>query len=242
MMKKFIKVISAVLAVTMVLSTGAISAFAAATNPTTGNPYVNSVGSVAADITNDSKVGQDSTQEKQSAYTEVPYTTDTTRNCEVYATVAEGSDVYDPTNPDDTDHDGFVDGKIVVGLPTVLILNGTPDESGYYVGSGTYKVKGNIAGTTVINVVAADTFTMRQTGKTPITASVTQDYTKFVVEGSTNSTIVGQPGVNNHVTPSFNDNAKGIVTVKTNGAEVNGHMAGSWFGEFAWTISLTNVA
>lgn len=239
MMKKFIKVISAVLAVTMVLSTGAISAFAAATNPTTGNPYVNSVGSVAADITNDSKVGQDSTQEKQSAYETFEYTTDTSKNCEVYATVAEGSDVYDPTNPDDTDHDGFVDGKIVVGLPTVLILNGTPDESGYYVGSGTYEAKGNIAGTTVINIVADNTFTMRQTGKADITASVTQDYTKFVVEGST---IAGQSGVNNHVTPSFNNNAKGLVTVKTNGSEVNGHMAGSWFGEFAWTISLTNVA
>lgn len=239
MMKKFTKVISAVLALTMVLSTGAVSAFAAATNPTTGNPYVNSVGSVAADITNDSKVGQDSTQEKQSAYETFEYTTDTTKKCEVYATVAEGSDVYDPTNPDDTDHDGFVDGKIVVGLPTVLILDGTPDESGYYIGSGTYEAKGNIAGTTVINIVADNTFTMRQTGKADITASVTQDYTKFVVEGST---IAGQSGVNNHVTPSFNNNAKGLVTVKTNGAEVNGHMAGSWFGEFAWTISLTNVA
>ena len=148
------KLMAVMVVVAMLIPT---TAFAASTNPTTNNPYVNSVGSATGDIAildnNQYAVaGQDTTQEKSSKYTTHDVTTNptVTSNCDVYATIEEGSKVYDPENPT-ADESGFVDGRIIVGVPVELILEGTADEQGYYKGSGLVKVKGNIAGTTVIN-------------------------------------------------------------------------------------------
>lgn len=214
------------------------TAFAASTNPDTNKAYVNSVGSATGDIAilddaQYSVTGQDTTQEKSSKYKTVEVGDETiTSACDVYATVAEGSKVYDPENPN-ADESGFVDGQIVVGVPVELILDGTPDAQGYYKGSGLVKVKGNIAGTTVINVVPEDTVTMSQTGKADITATIEQGYTKFVIP---TSSLTGTD-VNKQVTPDFNDNATSTVEIKTNQAT-----AGSWAGTFTYSISVSNVA
>lgn len=214
------------------------TAFAASTNPDTNKAYVNSVGSATGDIAilddaQYSVTGQDTTQEKSSKYKTVEVGDETiTSDCDVYATVAEGSKVYDPENPN-ADESGFVDGQIVVGVPVELILDGTPDAQGYYKGSGLVKVKGNIAGTTVINVVPEDTVTMSQTGKADITATIEQGYTKFVIP---TSSLTGTD-VNKQVTPDFNDNATSTVEIKTNQAT-----AGSWAGTFTYSISVSNVA
>lgn len=214
------------------------TAFAASTNPNTNKAYVNSVGSATGDIAilddaQYSVTGQDTTQEKSSKYKTVEVGDETiTSDCDVYATVAEGSKVYDPENPN-ADESGFVDGQIVVGVPVELILDGTPDAQGYYKGSGLVKVKGNIAGTTVINVVPEDTVTMSQTGKADITATIEQGYTKFVIP---TSSLTGTD-VNKQVTPDFNDNATSTVEIKTNQAT-----AGSWAGTFTYSISVSNVA
>ena len=214
------------------------TAFAASTNPDTNKAYVNSVGSATGDIAildNEqyAVTGQDTTQNKSSKYKTVEVGGETiTSNCDVYATVAEGSKVYDPENPN-ADVSGFVDGQIVVGVPVELILDGTPDAQGYYKGSGLVKVKGNISGTTVINVVPEDTVTMSQTGKADITATIEQGYTKFVIP---TSSLTGTD-VNKQVTPDFNDNATSTVEIKTNQAT-----AGSWAGTFTYSISVSNVA
>lgn len=214
------------------------TAFAASTNPDTNKAYVNSVGSATGDIAilddaQYSVTGQDTTQEKSSKYKTVEVGDETiTSACDVYATVAEGSKVYDPENPN-ADESGFVDGQIVVGVPVELILDGTPDAQGYYKGSGLVKVKGNIAGKTVINVVPEDTVTMSQTGKADITATIEQGYTKFVIP---TSSLTGTD-VNKQVTPDFNDNATSTVEIKTNQAT-----AGSWAGTFTYSISVSNVA
>ena len=228
-MKKFVKSIVAVgmCAMTLLSST---TAFAAT--------YENSVGSVPEDMAvidngEYSVVGNDTTQGKKSEYTTVEATEDTTESpVNVYATVAEGSDVYDPDDPNAED-DGFVDGSILVGVPTTLIMSGTPDDEGYYIAEGKGKVKGNIAGTTVINVVPDETVTLHSTGKDNITADITQDYTKFVVSTSTAT----GADVNKFLTPAFNDNATFNVTVKTDAAS-----AGSWNGSFNYEISLSTVA
>lgn len=208
------------------IALSSFSAFAA-TN------YTNSEGSEAEDIavldeSTYTVAGKDTTQEKQSEYTEIQYTDETvTSTCDVYATVAEGEKVYDPENPE-ADENGFVDGSILIGVPTVLIMNGTTDSNGYYIAEGQGRVKGNIAGTTVISVVPEETFTMSQDGKADITAAVNQDYTKFVVATSD----INGADVNKNVTPSFNDNAVFHITAKTNQAT-----AGSWHGAFTYTIS-----
>jgi len=232
-----IKKAAAVMVVgSMLLPTSA--AFAASTNPTTGKAYVNSTGSAAADIAilDDAQydvAGKDTTQEKSSKYKSFEVGGEEIQSdCDVYATIAEGSKVYDPENPN-ADEAGFVDGKIMVGVPVELILDGTADDGGLYKGSGIVKVKGNIAGTTVINVVPESTVTMSQTGKSDITANISQKYTKFVIPTSN----VTGADVNKEVTPDFNDKAVSNVEISTDEAT-----AGSWHGTFTYTISVSNAA
>jgi len=129
-------------------------------------------------------VGKDNTQNQKSSYTSYQLADETiTSKCDVYATVAEGSKVYNPDSPD-ADENGYIDGAITVSVPTVLIMSGTPDASGNFTASGLIKVKGNIAGTTVINVVPDSTVTLKQNGKEDITATIKQQFTKFVVPSS----------------------------------------------------------
>lgn len=225
-MKKLVSIMLS--AIIMVCCAIPFSAFAA----------TSSVGSSASDIAilsdnSYSVTGKDVAQGKESAYTKVAFSgTDATSDCNVYATIDEGGKVYDPTNPN-ADNNGFVDGSILVGVPTVLVMSGTPDNNGYYVAEGSYKVKGNIAGTTVINVVADDSFSMSSNGKEDITATVTQTFKRFVVATAN----LSGADVNKNVTPDFNDNAVGKVTVKTNEAT-----AGSWQGEFSFTISTSSIS
>lgn len=227
-MKKKISKITAIIMATLMMFT-CFSAF--------GAEYVNSTGSQASDIAvlDDSTytaAGQDTTQNKKSEYTTIAYADETiTSKCDVYATVAEGEDVYDPENPE-ANEDGFVDGKVLIGIPTVLIMNGTPNADGYYVAQGKGEVKGNVAGTTVINVVPESSVTLSQKGKADITASVAQDFSKFVVA---TSTLEGSD-VNKNLTPAFNDNCTFNVTVQTNQAS-----AGSWHGSFAYSIYTTTI-
>lgn len=220
-MKKFIAMLMAAMTV-MTMST--MTVFAA-------DPLVNSVGSVAEDITNETKVGQDTVQGKESEYTQKEYSGEEIEvACEVYATVADGSDVYDPDDPN-AGEDGFVDGAIVVSVPTTIILDGsTRDGEGYYYGTGTYQVKGNISNRTVVNVVADSTFTMSQTGKDDIEGIVEQGATGFAIT----DTLATGGNIKQGVTLEFNDTAKDTVKVKTNQAT-----AGSWAGSFGWTVSTT---
>lgn len=223
------KIIAVILAVISVFSI-AVPAMAA--------DIQNSTGSKATDIavlgdSSYSVAGKDSTQNKQSQYDVYTYNgNDIISSVNVYGTIAEGSKIYDPTDPD-ADDDGFVNGEIQVGVPTTIIFSGTPNAKGEYVGNSSGKVKGNISGSTVINVVPDDAFTLSSEGKKDISATVEQDYTKFVISTSE----VSGEKVNKHVTPKFNDKAVFNVAVKTTEAT-----AGSWQGSFNYNISLTNSA
>ena len=176
--------------------------------------------------------GKDTKQNKKSEYE--LYTLDgddIISSVNVYATVVDGGDVYDPDNPD-ADENGFVNGDIQVGVPTTIIVDGTPDSEGYYIGEASGKVKGNISGTTVIKVVPDDEVTLSSEGKNDVTAPIEQDYTQFVVPTSEFS----GAKVNKHVTPSFNDKAVFDVSVKTKDLS-----AGSWQGSFNYNIEVTNT-
>lgn len=232
-MNKFIKkVVTGVMTVATIVSMSSITAMAASPS------YTNSVGSAVEDIQildggEYSVVGNDTTQNKKSAYTNITLANETVVSpCEVYATVAEGSKVYDPTNPK-ADEKGFVDGSIIVSLPTTLILSGTPNEQGEFVGSGVVKAKGNVAGTTIINVVPDASVTLSSTGKSNITADISPEYTKFVVPTSTATS----DKLNKHLDYVFNDECKSIITVKTNQAT-----AGSWNGTYNNSVFLSTVA
>lgn len=231
-MNKIIKKVCAgVLTALTVVSMSSITAFASTS-------YVNSVGSAKEDINilNDSSytvVGQDTTQGKKSTYANIALADETiTSPCEVYATIAEGSKVYDPDNSE-ADDNGFVDGSVVASLPTTIIVSGTADADGYYEGSGIVKVKGNVAGTTVVNVVPDSTVTLSSQGKADITATINQQFTKFVVP---TSTATGND-VNKNLDYVFTDDCSSTVVVKTNQAS-----AGSWSGNYNNTVYLSTVA
>lgn len=230
-MNKIIKkVVAGVLTALTVASITSTTAFASTS-------YVNSVGSAKEDINilNDSSytiVGKDTTQDKKSTYSNItPADESITSPCEVYATVEEGSKVYDPENPN-ADDDGFVDGSVIASLPTTIILSGTPNAEGYYEGSGIIKVKGNIAGTTIVNVVPDSTVTLSSQGKANISANIVQEYTKFVIP---TSTVTGDD-VNKNLDYIFNNDCSSTVVVKTNQAT-----AGSWHGAYNNVVSLTTA-
>ncbi len=216
-----------------------LSIFTIAVIPSTAfasSKYINSTGSEATDISilDDEEyivAGKDTTQGKVSEYDTITSTEELQQSpVDIYATISEGSDVYDPDSPQ-ADEDGFVDGSILVGVPTTIILSGNADSEGYYTGTAQGKVKGNIAGTTIINVVPDESVTLNQPGKDSITATIEQDFTQFAVSTST----VNGAEINKNVTPEFNDLSVFNVTVKTNEAT-----AGSWTGSFNYTIYLSN--
>ena len=71
------------------------------------------------------------------------------------------------------------------------------------------------------------------TGKANITATISQQYTKFTVPTCT----LSGADVNKNVSPDFNDTAVSSVEIKTNEAP-----AGSWAGTFTYSITVTNIA
>ena len=228
MKKTFSKIIAAVMAV--------ISIFTAAM-PVMAAQAVNSTASKGTDIaviddSSYSVAGVDSTQNQKSEYD--TYTldgTDIKSSVNVYGTIAEGSNVYDPENPE-ADDNGFVNGKIEVGVPTTIIIGGTPNAQGYYSGSASGRVKGNISGSTVINVIPDNEATLKSAGKDDVTATIEQDYEEFVVATSEYS----GDKVNKNVTPAFNDDAVFNVSVKAKDLS-----AGSWHGTFNYNISLIST-
>ena len=198
--------------------------------------FSNSTGSQSGDIaslTNQSYdvAGVDASQEKISEYQEVYCDNSVSQHkLNVYACVADGENLYEPSNAM-ADENGFVDGSVVVGMSTNITMNGEPDEEGYYTATVVGEVKGNISGTTTINVVPDSEFQMYQDGEKPITATVEQNYTKFVI----GSSFMRGDGINKHVTPTFNDKAVFETVIKTNEAT-----AGTWKGTYNTEIYLSN--
>lgn len=229
-MNKKKSIILSIIAIISICTMSTTTAFAA------GN-YVNSTGSETGDIAileNPSYEvkGQDISQNKKSEYESIEYADEKiTSKCDVYATIKEGSDIYDPDNPN-ANEDGFVDGSIVVSVPTVIIIDGTPNEQGQYIGKGNGKVKGNISGTTIINVVAEEQVVLKQLGKDDIIANILQTYKKFAIP---TSTATGADLLKT-VSPSFTDECKFEITVITDKAS-----AGSWSGSYNNNIFLTTV-
>ena len=150
-----------------------------------------STGSVANDIA----VGEDTVQNAKTAYGEKGVGTSKT---DVYLTV---------------DNSG-----VVVGVPTVVVLNGTPNSSGEYIGDYSVSVSGDMSGTDKLTVEPDSyTVTVQQTGKNDITGTITQEQTEF----------------------DYSDLANNTVT--TGAVKAVGLTAGSWRGQFNMNINLETV-
>lgn len=151
-----------------------------------------STGSVA----NDLSAGEDVVQNARTAYGERRLGTSQTN---VYLTV---------------DND-----NIVVGVPTAVILSGTPNNNGEYVGDYSVSVAGDMAADETLTVEPeSDTVTISQTGKSDVTGSITQSKTEFDCDDLANN------------------------TVTTGAVKATGLTAGSWNGSFNMNIQLEGGA
>lgn len=150
-----------------------------------------SMGSSSADA----NIGEDVVQNAQTKYSEF---SEGTVDTEVYLTV---------NNKD-----------IIVGVPTEVIVSGTPNDRGSYVGEYAVSVKGNIAGNELICVTPdSETVTLQQTGKSNKTANILQEQIMFDCNEIANGTTTN-----------------GIITAE-------GLTAGSWHSNFNFNVSIVKI-
>lgn len=150
--------------------------------------FAASTGSVASD----KSIGSDTVQGASTSYEEVGVGSSKTN---VYLTV-------DNSN-------------IKVGVPTTIILNGSPNENGEYVAQYGVSVGGDISGGSILTVEPSDNeVALQQAGKDDITATITQSQTQF----------------------SSDDLKNNLVTQGT--VSATALTAGSWNGQTSFNISL----
>lgn len=114
-----------------------------------------------------------------------------------------------------------------ISIPKQIVLNGAKGEKNdadYII-----SVKGNIASNEIVTVKPDDYFILTNTkNKNKITAIVSQDSTKFVIEKLKNK--------------YFSNNDNYITLGSTKGSvEVKGLTEGSWEGEFQFYINLSTI-
>lgn len=125
--------------------------------------FAASTGSVASD----KSIGSDTVQGASTSYEEVGVGSSKTN---VYLTV-------DNSN-------------IKVGVPTTIILNGSPNENGEYVAQYAVSVSGDISGGSILTVEPSDNeVALHQAGKDDITATITQSQTQFSSDDLKNNLI-----------------------------------------------------
>lgn len=147
-----------------------------------------SIGSVSGDKT----IGEDTAQGASTAYSNVGVGSSKTN---VYLTID--------------------DSNVLVGVPTEIIISGTPTDTGEYIGEYSVSAFGDISGDEFVNIVPEENATLKQPGKKDVEASVSQQKTSF----SYNDIITN------------NNSSIGQVTAE-------GLTAGSWNGDFNFVISV----
>ena len=112
-----------------------------------------SIGSDAGNIS----VGEDTVQNAKTTYEEM---TEGNAKTRVYLTVS--------------------DSDLVVSVPTTIIVSGTPDQNGDYIGEYSVKVSGNMAGDQAVTVTPEnEVINLHQTGKADHDATISQNQTVF---------------------------------------------------------------
>ena len=144
--------IMSVLMTGCILTGSVMPVFAATGNDT------NSIGSVAEDITNETKIGYDQVQNQKSEYSDEITSDADTNSCEAYLTKASTFSVI---------------------IPKKIILDGSKTENN----SGTYSVtvKANMGGDDIISVIPDAGFDFKQPGKKDVAATVTQPKNTFQI-------------------------------------------------------------
>lgn len=132
----------------------------------------------------DANIGEDTAQSAKTSYAEIFKNNNETQ---VYLTV------------DDKDR--------VVSLPTTVILSGTPDAQGKYIGKYSVGVSGDMSGKKIVKVEPESTASLTQKGKNNVTASITQDRVSFNTDDFKNKTVTnGSISADSLTAGSWNSN------------------------------------
>ena len=80
------------------------------------------------------------------------------------------------------------DSDLIVSVPTTIILSGTPDTEGNYIGKYSVGVSGNLSGNKLVQVKPTDTSVeLHQNGKLSKNAIIAQERTRFDNNDLTNN-------------------------------------------------------
>lgn len=108
--------------------------------------------------------------------------------------------------------------QFTVTIPKKLTLDGSTKTGSY-----TVSCSGDIAGTEYVSVTPDESFAMKQTGKANVTASITQETTKFRGDNYTGSLVAGEDYMTKGATGSIS--AQDLT-------------AGAWNGTFNFAVKL----
>lgn len=120
-----------------------------------------SIGSTSSNVS----IGEDIEQKAKTKYENIE---EGTAQTEVYLTIE--------------------DSDLIVSVPTTIILSGTPDAEGNYIGKYSVGVSGNLSGNKLVQVKPTDTSVeLHQNGKLSKNAIITQERTRFDNNDLTNN-------------------------------------------------------
>ena len=143
----------------------------------------------------DANIGEDTAQSAKTSYAEIFKSNNETQ---VYLTI------------DDKDR--------VVSLPTTVILSGTPDAQGKYIGKYSVGVSGDMSGKKIVKVEPEATASLTQKGKNNVTASIAQDKVSFNTDDFKNKTVTnGSISADSLTAGSWNSNFNFNVSTEVNG-------------------------
>ena len=152
--------------------------------------FAASVGSSSTDIS----VGADTKQNAQTQYTEIA---ESDTQTQVYLSVDESD--------------------LIVSLPTTIILSGTPNEKGQYIGNYSVGVKGEMSGDKVVNIEPeSTTIALHQKGKLDSEATISQEQTTFDTDDfKTKTTTTGTVTAERLSAGSWNSDFNFNITLNT---------------------------
>lgn len=143
----------------------------------------------------DANMGEDTAQSAKTSYAEIFKSNNETQ---VYLTI------------DDKDR--------VVSLPTTVILSGTPDAQGGYIGKYSVGVSGDMSGKKIVKVEPEATASLTQKGKNNVIASITQDQVSFNTDDFKNKTVTnGSISAKSLTAGSWNSSFNFNVSTEING-------------------------
>ncbi|MGN0005334.1 MAG: beta strand repeat-containing protein [Candidatus Gastranaerophilaceae bacterium] len=156
---------------------------------------ITAFGASVGSVDTDKVTGQDMVQGQQTVYSEIQLN-DTSTN--VFLTVD--------------------DSELLVSLPSTIIVSGTPNNNGEYIGNFSVGVEGDMAANKIVTIEPESySAALKQTGKEDEEALISQEQTSFT-------------------TQDFADK-----TVTTGSVTAQGLTAGSWNSEFNFVINVNKV-